>query len=226
MSKGSSGPQEGGEPGGTLCHDHARSARRVAHPRVAEQEPPAREAKGRDVPDPRRLHIFAVVQCQIARGAQPLGSKRDAEAVSGIMRKVRSTNTMPELVFRRALWEAGVRYRLHDKSLPGAPDIVSRRNGLVIFVDGDFWHGRQWQVRGFKSLEAQSEDCPSRGYWAKKVLSNARRQPRITMAFLGTVCDLSPVRCVCEEQAARLSPALIASGNSCVPTGKSCFLYS
>lgn len=56
------------------------------------------------------------------------------------MGKVRSRDTKPELVVRRALHAMGYRYRLHAKELPGRPDIVFRRKRLAIFVQGCFWH--------------------------------------------------------------------------------------
>lgn len=67
------------------------------------------------------------------------------------MRRVKSKDTTPEVAFRKALWAAGVRYRLHDSGLPGKPDIVIPGSRLVIFIDGDYWHGGQWARRGHKS---------------------------------------------------------------------------
>jgi DNA mismatch endonuclease (patch repair protein) len=56
------------------------------------------------------------------------------------MRAIRSTNTMPELVTRRALYAMGYRFRLHKDDLPGRPDIVLPRYRSVILVNGCFWH--------------------------------------------------------------------------------------
>lgn len=56
------------------------------------------------------------------------------------MALVRNVNTKPELRVRRVLHRAGLRYRLHDKRLPGKPDIVFRSRRLVVFVHGCFWH--------------------------------------------------------------------------------------
>lgn len=67
----------------------------------------------------------------------------DAEipaAVSAIMRSIRSSDTKPELVVRRLLHRLGFRFRLHDKKLPGTPDIVLPRHRAAIFVHGCFWH--------------------------------------------------------------------------------------
>jgi DNA mismatch endonuclease (patch repair protein) len=57
------------------------------------------------------------------------------------MSQIRSRNTKPELLVRKFLFSLGCRYRLHDKKLPGKPDIVLPRYRTVIFVHGCFWHG-------------------------------------------------------------------------------------
>ena len=60
---------------------------------------------------------------------------------SRMMSGIRGTNTQPELVLRHALHARGLRYRLHDRSLPGKPDIVFPGRRAVIQVNGCFWHG-------------------------------------------------------------------------------------
>jgi DNA mismatch endonuclease (patch repair protein) len=52
----------------------------------------------------------------------------------------RTKDTGPEMLLRRALHAAGVRYRVHRRDLPGSPDIVVPRLRLIVFVDGCFWH--------------------------------------------------------------------------------------
>lgn len=59
---------------------------------------------------------------------------------SEIMARVRAKDTGPEMLVRRLVYSMGYRYRLHDRSLPGTPDIVLRRARKVIFVHGCFWH--------------------------------------------------------------------------------------
>lgn len=56
------------------------------------------------------------------------------------MAKVKSKGTKPEMVVRRLLFSMGFRYRLHDRSLPGRPDIIFKGKKKVIFVHGCFWH--------------------------------------------------------------------------------------
>ena len=68
-------------------------------------------------------------------------SKREKRKLtkSEQMARVRSKNTRPEILLRRALWHGGLRYRLHA-DLPGSPDIVLLGSRVAIFVDGCFWH--------------------------------------------------------------------------------------
>src|SRR3546814_19430574 len=60
---------------------------------------------------------------------------------SRMMSGIRSTNTKPEMILRRGLHAAGFRFRLHDRRLPGKPDLVFPRYSAVLFATGCFWHG-------------------------------------------------------------------------------------
>lgn len=82
-------------------------------------------------------------------------------------------NTKPELILRKALWAGGYRYRLHNKTLPGKPDIVFSRNKLAIFIDGDFWHGYNW-------IERKSKLKTNIEYWVPKIERNMQRDIEIT----------------------------------------------
>lgn len=62
------------------------------------------------------------------------------EKRSALMSRIRGRDTKPELQIRKALWHAGLRFRLDVRSLPGRPDIVLPRWRAVIFVHGCFWH--------------------------------------------------------------------------------------
>jgi len=94
------------------------------------------------------------------------------------MRAVHSENTSPELALRKALWARGFRYRLHRKNLPGKPDLVFPSRKVALFIDGDYWHGRQWQKRGFTSLEEQMERVHNSEYWIKKISGNVARDKK------------------------------------------------
>jgi DNA (cytosine-5)-methyltransferase 1 len=109
---------------------------------------------------------------------------RRARDVSAIMRRVRSRDTTPELALRRALWAKGFRYRLYSSKLPGKPDIVLPSRRLAIFIDGDFWHGHQWQRRSLAALEDQFRESPSRGYWVSKIRRNVRRDSASTASLM------------------------------------------
>ena len=87
---------------------------------------------------------------------------------SRLMKKIRSKNTGPELKLRKALWAKGYRYRLHVKNIPGHPDIVFRKFKLAIFVDGEFWHGYNWE-------EKKPKIKANREYWVKKIERNITR---------------------------------------------------
>ena len=100
------------------------------------------------------------------------------------MRSVRSRDTGPELLFRKALWRRGIRYRLCAKDMPGKPDIVVPSLRLAIFIDGDFWHGGQWSRRNLSSLEDQFTQTGSRDYWIGKIRRNMDRDCRSTSVLL------------------------------------------
>ncbi|HFK5581468.1 very short patch repair endonuclease [Elizabethkingia anophelis] len=59
------------------------------------------------------------------------------------MSRIKGKNTKPELLVRKFLFSQGFRYRLHDKKLPGKPDVILPKYKTVIFVNGCFWHGHQ-----------------------------------------------------------------------------------
>lgn len=67
----------------------------------------------------------------------------DKKTRSYNMSRIRAKDTKPELLVRKFLFENGFRYRLHQKKLPGKPDLTLRKHNTVIFVNGCFWHGHQ-----------------------------------------------------------------------------------
>src|SRR6266446_4949093 len=100
------------------------------------------------------------------------------------MQRVRSRDTTPELLLRKALWAAGLRFRTHSADLPGKPDIVIHSKRMAIFIDGDFWHGGQWRRRRLASLDDQFRQTESRGYWLRKIRRKMDRDCRVTSALL------------------------------------------
>ncbi|HRP44783.1 MAG TPA: very short patch repair endonuclease [Ginsengibacter sp.] len=69
-----------------------------------------------------------------------MADRLSLERRSWNMSRIKSKNTKPEIIFRSLLHKSGFRYRLHDKKLPGKPDIVLPKYQSVIFVNGCFWH--------------------------------------------------------------------------------------
>lgn len=120
---------------------------------------------------------LSVVQADVA--TPPASTRRDPVIVSKAMRAVRSKGTRPEMRLRCELFRRGLRYRVAS-ALPGKPDIVFRGARVAVFVDGDFWHGRQWQTRGFESLEAQFANVNGAGYWVGKISRTMARDKRVT----------------------------------------------
>src|ERR1019366_2162614 len=94
---------------------------------------------------------------------------------SDIKKKNRSRDTKAEMLLRRALWKRGVRYRLHDARLPGKPDIIVAKARVVIFCDGDFWHGRNWRSRKAKLARGANA-----AYWIPKIEANIQRDRKKT----------------------------------------------
>lgn len=96
------------------------------------------------------------------------------------MRRVKGADTAPEIKLRKALFAAGLRFRLHRSDLPGKPDIVLPRRHIAVFVDGDMWHGNQWRLRGAQCLEEQFHSCKNKSYWVTKIHRNIERDVRAT----------------------------------------------
>lgn len=86
---------------------------------------------------------------------------------SEIMRKVKGSNTKPELLVRSFLFSKGLRYRLHDKSLPGTPDIKLSKFHCVIMINGCFWHGHACKPKALPKTNSI--------YWETKILRNTER---------------------------------------------------
>jgi DNA mismatch endonuclease (patch repair protein) len=106
----------------------------------------------------------------IPRGPSYQGLRPASEAASRVMRANRKKDTAHEVLLRRALWRLGLRYRKHVAGLPGHPDLVFARARVVIFCDGDFWHGRDWD-----RLQEQLRRRHNAAYWLAKIGRNRER---------------------------------------------------
>lgn len=92
---------------------------------------------------------------------------------SRVMQHIRSTNTKPEIMLRKALWHRGIRYRKNWRRLTGCPDIVLTRHRIAIFVDGDFWHARGCQDSPGSQIDT------NKAYWQKKLARNVERDKEV-----------------------------------------------
>ena len=88
------------------------------------------------------------------------------------MSKVKLKNGTAEQVLAKKLWHMGYRYRKNDKRLPGSPDIAILRHRIAIFVDGEFWHGKDWETRKPRLQR-------NREYWIEKIEENIARDIRV-----------------------------------------------
>lgn len=86
---------------------------------------------------------------------------------SRMMSNIRGKDTKPEIVIRKALHHKGFRYKLHDKSLPGKPDIALPKYRAIIQVNGCFWHMHNCDLFRWPSTRAD--------FWREKLTSNAER---------------------------------------------------
>lgn len=112
------------------------------------------------------------------------------------MSQIKSKNTKPEIFLRKELWRRGCRYRVHRRDV-GNADVVFIKKKVAIFVDGEFWHGYNWEVLG---------KIPPKKYWQEKIKKNMKRDLRINkelqkqgwtvMRFWGNQINKSHEKCI------------------------------
>lgn len=98
---------------------------------------------------------------------------------SRMMSGIRGRDTKPEMTVRRYLHGCGLRYRLHDRSLPGAPDLVFRKFRVVVMVHGCFWH---------QHPNCQYATTPKNNseFWQTKFAGNVERDKRSIERLVAT----------------------------------------
>ena len=89
------------------------------------------------------------------------------------MRANKSTGTKPELVLAKAMWALGLRYRKNSGSIFGKPDFSFKKYKVAIFVDGEFWHGKDWEQK-------KAEIKGNREFWIAKIERNIKRDIEVT----------------------------------------------
>ncbi len=92
------------------------------------------------------------------------------------MQAIKSTATKDEIRLAKALWNLGYRYRKNNKKIFGKPDITFAKYKIAIFVDSEFFHGKDWEVQ---QLRIKS----NREYWIPKIERNMKRDEEVN-AFL------------------------------------------
>ncbi len=95
------------------------------------------------------------------------------------MSHIKNKDTRIECKLRKALWEKGYRYRKNYAALPGKPDIVLTKYKIAIFCDGEFFHGKDWEV-----LKPRLESSNNSEYWIKKIDRNRKRDEEINKQLL------------------------------------------
>lgn len=88
-----------------------------------------------------------------------------------IMSSVKGKDTKPEMIVRKFLFSCGFRYRLHDKKLPGKPDIKLTKYKTIIFINGCFWHGHP-------HCKIYVMPKTNEGFWKEKIDKNIARDEK------------------------------------------------
>jgi DNA mismatch endonuclease, patch repair protein len=102
---------------------------------------------------------------------------RDLCVTHRIMSAIKNKNTQPEILLRKALWHKGLRYRVNCLNLIGKPDIVFNRARITVFIDGDYWHGHNWKIRGYRDLDDELSHYKS--FWVEKIKRNIQRDREV-----------------------------------------------
>lgn len=122
------------------------------------------------------------------------------------MSRVHSTGGKDEIIIRKLLWHEGVRYRTNYKKLPGKPDIAITKYKIAVFIDGEFWHGYEWEkhkprlkrnrdfwinkieynMKHDKEVNQRLEDIgwTVLRFWSKKVLKNPEYYAQIVLWYI------------------------------------------
>ena len=88
------------------------------------------------------------------------------------MQSNKSKGTKPELLLAKTLWHKGLRYRKNNQTVFGRPDITFKKYKIAVFVDGEFWHGKNWPVR-------KHDIKSNRAFWIGKIERNMQRDLQV-----------------------------------------------
>lgn len=129
----------------------------------------------------------------------------EPEVRSYNMSRIRSKNTKPEIKVRKYLFSNGFRYRLHQKNLPGKPDIVLKKYNTVIFIHGCFWHGHD----GCKYFVVPKTRT---AWWLEKIRKN-KLNDQVNMEKLKQIGWKVIVIWECELKKDKETPTLLSLKN-------------
>ena len=93
--------------------------------------------------------------------------------ISKRMSKVKTKRNKPETLLAKALWHKGYRYYLNNRKLIGTPDITITKFNIAIFIDGEFWHGKD--IKEFESRNHNNKE-----YWLEKIHENIKHDSYVT----------------------------------------------
>lgn len=99
------------------------------------------------------------------------------------MQHIKAKDTKIEVILRKALWKKGYRYRKNYAALPGHPDIVLTKYKIAIFCEGEFFHGKDWEV-----LKPRLEKSNNSEFWINKISKNRERDDEINKKLLFEGC--------------------------------------
>lgn len=88
------------------------------------------------------------------------------------MQAVRSSGSQIETMLGKALWQRGLRYRKNDKTVFGKPDFTLKKYKIAVFADGEFWHGKDWDI-------CKNEHKSNVEFWHKKIERNMERDREV-----------------------------------------------
>lgn len=90
------------------------------------------------------------------------------------MQSNKSKGTRGELLLCGELWRRGIRYRRNMRGVPGSPDLCFKSRKVAVFVDGEFWHGKDWESN-------KNRISTNREYWYAKIERNRERDQRVNI---------------------------------------------
>ena len=120
--------------------------------------------------------IYESEPIKVPRFEEEAGFYANAKS-SAVMSRIRAKNSKAEVMLRKALWNYGYRYRLYSDKLIGKPDIIFPKFRVVVFVDGDFWHGFDWENKK-KKIKT------NKAFWIPKIERNMQRDMAVTQTLL------------------------------------------